>query len=339
MGYVLLRHPGSGGRYDVHIAFRGSRSGSAGRAAVQANWTRSAKGNPDWITDLGYTYLAPEEGGSHISATGKVARGFARSMDSILPQAMRCLEWVADHKSGRNPGRIYVTGHSLGGALAQHFVSAVLLGDHLGPGGSGAAMPSALRGWPWEDIKLITYGAPRAGNEEWARALSEGLLESEIFSTPVDPYDRKALPVAHPSIVPRLADPERPAGYRVVQTKDPITTSKMIGGKHVGKSVYLDEPGFVGMLTPWSFEAHEPTAARELMRTSLSDPRIPPVAWRYREMAALNPDRDERRRGSAGEYRKLKAAIERYYRANGIWFDHAAFTRDFDLFISLLEDE
>ena len=335
MGFVLIRHPDAGHRYDLHIAFRGSRSGSAGRAALQAISTGDAEGNPDWITDMGYRHLLPEAGVGHITTTGKVSRGFAHSMDSILPQAFRCLRKVAELKSDRRPEHIYVTGHSLGGALAQHFVSAVLLGDRYGPGGSGKAMPTALRGWPWEKSKLITFGAPRAGDAQWARTLTEQGLDSEVFSTPVDPYDRKALPVAHPSIVPRLVDRDRPAGYRVVLTKDPITTSKLTGGKHVGKSVYVNKPRLTGLFTSWSFEHHQPTKTRQLMFDGLADPRIPPIAWRYRDMTELSPERHDAERGSVEEFRKLKNAVDRYYRDNGLWFDHAAFTRDFDLYMSL----
>jgi hypothetical protein len=336
MGFVLLRHK-PGGNYDLHITFRGSRSGSAGRALLQGNWTGGAKGNPDWITDLGYTYLDAEEGTGHISERGKVSRGFAKSMEEILPPAMRCMKKVAQLESGRRPDRIYVTGHSLGGALAQHFVSAVLMGDRYGPDGAGAAMPAALRAWPWKEIKLLTFGSPRAGNAEWARALTEEHLDSEAFSTWIDPYDRSALPVAHPSIVPRLMDKDRPAAYRVLLTQDPISTSKVIGGKHVGKSVYIDKPSVVNLFAAWSKDAHEPIRAREHMLNSLSDARIPPIAWRYQAMTEMNPDRKQSKRGSVGEYEKLKIAVEHYYRSNGQWFEQASFEKNYQLYKTLLQ--
>ena len=54
-------------------------------------------------------------------------------------------------------------------------------------------------------------------------------------------------------------------------------------------------------------------------------------------MTALNPERDKAQRGSAEECAKLRAALERYYRDNHQWFDHAQFAQDFDLFQTLLK--
>ena len=337
VGFVLLRHRAGSDDYDVHIAFRGSRSGSAARAARQSLSDAQASGNPDWITDLGYNPLGPATGGGHISTTGTVSRGFAVSMQSIFPQIFRCLSEVPALGPGaRPPRRIYVTGHSLGGALAQHFVSAVLLGDRYGPGGTGAAMPAALRGWPWRQIKLITFGAPRAGDAQWARTLTIDGLDAEFFSTPIDPVDRNALAVTDERIVPRLTDAQRPAGYRVLISTDPISTEKFVGGKHVGKTVYVNDPRVFDLFAPPDFSAHEPRNIRQYMLASLADPRIPATAWRYRKMTDLNPERDEAHRGSAEEFAKLAAAVARYYRANDLWFDQAAFERNLDVFMTIL---
>jgi hypothetical protein len=101
LGYVLLRHLPSGKGYDVHIAFRGSRSGSAQRAALEAIKTTDATGNPDWITDLGFRHLPPSEGGSHASTIGKVSRGFAKSTELTSACIFRCLREVDAIKSGQ----------------------------------------------------------------------------------------------------------------------------------------------------------------------------------------------------------------------------------------------
>jgi len=339
MGFVLLRYWAGRNDYDVHIAFRGSRSGSVGRAIRQAYSDSRAKGNPDWITDVGFDPVRPEMGGALITTTGAVFRGFARSTKSILPQLFRCLSEVARLAPRSSPKRIFVTGHSLGGALAQHLVSAVLMGNRYGPDGTGDAMPTALRGWPWRQIKLITFSSPRAGNEQWAETLTKHGLASEFFSTRIDTLDRTALSMTDPSILPRLIDPGQPAGYRVLITTDPVTTQKIIGGKHVGKSVYLNEPSILATFALPNVGSHELTKLREFMVAGLADQRIPPTAWRYRKMKDVNPERNEARRASIEEFVKLGAALERYYRGNDLWFDHAAFARDFELFKTILQAE
>ena len=335
MGFVLLRHTSTGNNYDVHIAFRGSRSGSAGRAALLAIRTKNASGNPDWITDLGHRHLLPSEGGAHISTVGKVSRGFANSMESMLPAVFHSLRKVNAMKSGRKPNNIYVTGHSLGGALGQHFVSAVLLGNRYGPDAKGSAMPATLRNWPWKNIKLITFGAPRAGDGKWAKALSQDKLRSIPYLALMDPYDRKALPVAHPVIIPRLTNSTQPAAYRVLFSMDPITTKGIVGGNHAGRSIYVNEPNLLDGFMLWSFDAHEPSLTRRRMLASLNDNRIPSIAWRYRDMTELNPERNDDARRSVSEYRKIHRAIDRYQKKHALWYDRAAFNREFELFQSI----
>jgi len=333
MGFVLLRYLPDGG-YDVHVVFRGSRSGSAERAAILANFTTSASGNPDWITDLGWTRIGPDQGANAITTTGLVHRGFVASMTQTLPQVFACLERAAKIAGGQGPRNIYVTGHSLGGGLAQHFVSAMLLGNLYGPNGTGPAMPARLRSWPWTNIKLITYGAPTAGDPEWAGALTDQGLQSQIFNTVVVPIDLKALAVHDPSILPRLADVDRPAGFRVLVSTDPITTEKFTGGRHVGTTVYANKLGQLAPFAVAKVRSHEPEFVRGLMLTTLDDPRNPPPPIRYRAMADLNPDFDKSARGTLGEFTKLRAAIERYYAKNGRRFDVNVLRRDFDNFVS-----
>lgn len=336
MGFVLLRTK-SGGGYDVHVMFRGSRSGKAERAALDALSDDNAEGNPDWITDMGYDRLTAETGGAHVSTTGGVNRGFATSMESIFPQLFRCLEEVAHLRDGAVPDHVYVTGHSLGGALGQHFVSAVLLGDRYGPGGAGPDMPAALAAWPWEHIKLITYGAPRAGDEEWARELT-ARLQVDFFSTAIYPLDENALAPGDEVIVERLLDEERPAGYRVLLTSDPVTTEKFVGGKHVGKSVYVNEPRGIDYLPRPNIDAHEPLVIREFIVASVRDPRTPArPPWRLKKIEELDPWRGG---GSQEEeVRKLVRAYERYCLAHGILRDEAVFDQDVELRFAIDERE
>ncbi len=334
MGFVLVRDKANGG-FDIHISFRGSRSGSAGRAVIEAFSDGSASGNPDWITDLGYNRLASRQGGAIISTTGRVHRGFAQAMRSILPRLMPCLGKAADLKAGRAPANIYVTGHSLGGALAQVFVSAILQGNQYGPNASGGALPAKLRNWPWRQLKLITYGAPRVGDETFAKALTTTALQSEFFSTEINPIDTKAIKPNDPSIVQRLLDPGRSAGFRVLNSKDPITTEKVAGGKHVGKTVYVNKPNVRDLLPPPDFGAHGQRQIRDLIIASVGGSGVPALAMRSRPMKEINPGRIAGQKGSADEMRKLAASMKTYYAANGIWLDAVSFDRDLELRLSL----
>lgn len=336
MGFVLLRFDPDSSEYDAHIAFRGSRSGSALRAAVKANFTKTASGNPDWITDLGWYRIGPDDGASQITTTGSVHRGFMMSMIQTLPQVFACLDHGAKLAGSRPPRHIFVTGHSLGGGLAQHFVSAVLLGNKYGPDGAGRAMPARLRSWPWTSIKLISYSAPRAGDALWAATLTERALQSEAFNTVFWPVDLKALTAHDPSILPRLADPSRPAGYRVLVTTDPITTEKVIGGKHVGKTIYANRFGRLAPFTLAKPETHEPEVVRSLLLKTLDDPAVPAAPVRYREMAEINPGRDQGKRGTEDEFKKLLSALERYNANGGYRFDASDLRKDFEVFLSLV---
>lgn len=335
MGFALLRYNKGLDSYDLHIAFRGSRSGSVFRAAKQALSDGEATGNPDWITDLGYNHIGPNTGASHISTVGTVSRGFATSMKSILPQLFACLGKAAKIVSNSSPENIYVTGHSLGGALAKHFVSAILLGDRYGPDGTGSAMPAALKAWPWGNIKLITFSAPRAGNAKWAKTLTVDTLESVFFSTSLVPIDRTSLAVSDPNILLRLSDQTKPAGYRVLISSDPITTEKVVGGKHVGKTVYVNKLGVLSSFTMPSADAHEPMIIRNFMLGTLQDSTIPATAWRYWKMKDMNPEYDKARRASVEETEKFGAAILRYYRTNKQLFGHAEFAQDLRIYQEL----
>jgi hypothetical protein len=327
MAFVVVRVFGDAGPFDVHLAFRGSRSGSAFQAAIDALSGDHPKGNADWITDLGYDQVEA----SVITRTGTVHRGIARSMQSIFPQLLACLAQAPGIPRMVPPERIYVTGHSLGGGLAQHFASGVLLGGAYGPVGGGEAMPAPLRAWPWRQLKLITYGSPRVGDEGWALALAAA-LDSQVFAT--SGYDwTQALGPADPEILARLDDPTRPAAYRVLVPTDPISSPTPAGGVHVGRTVYVEPPSLLALP---EIAAHEPTRIRQALREAFTDPAIPDTAWRFHELSELVPDRDASAAGTAAEYAKLSAAIARYYADADLWFDGAAFGAGLQVFWQLL---
>ena len=331
MGFVLARDRGDGS-YDVHVVFRGSRSGSAWRAITEAFSEDEAKGNPDWITDLGWDKIHVDE----ISTVGGIDRGFAHSMLIALPGAFQCLDEIG-HEHAAPPAAIYVTGHSLGAALAQHFASAVLLGNVYGPSGAGAAMPDALHAWPWTHLKLVTFSAPRAGDYAWASTLSRRALDSRFFDPgPIETVDADADVVLDPGIVKRLNDPSRPAAYRVLISTDPVTTTHVGGdGTHVGATVYVNGTSMIDWLGVVNADDHEPMNVREDMTDQLADPSIPPVAWDYRALDDFVPDRDASEAGTPAEMQKLANGLVAYYADRGMYFDAGAFARDMDLMFAI----
>ena len=331
IGYTLARDRGDGG-YDVHVAFRGSRSGSAWRAVTEALSENEARGNPDWITDLAWDTIQLGE----VSATGGVDRGFAHALTYAAPAAIQCLATIAQLR-GAAPISIYITGHSLGGALAQHFASAVLLGDTYGPAGAGPAMPVALATWPWTDLKLVTYSAPRAGDYTWASALSRGALASELYDPgPAETVDADARVVLDPGIVARLIDAAQPAAFRVLISTDPITTTHAGGdGTHVGTTVYVNGTSMLDWIGIDNVNDHEPMNVRAKMLAQFADSTIPPVAWDYLPITALVPDRDEAARGTPLEMQKLADGLVAYYADRGVYFDAAAFASDVDLLFAI----
>lgn len=173
MGFVLdeqidNQHPEL---YNVHIVFRGSRSGDAARAARQG---LANKGNPDWITDMDSLRQKVED--PRISQEGECARGFRNSIVTMMPTIFKVLSLIQTRR-GALPKTIYVTGHSLGGALATHFASAVSIGNILNNSGN---VDLGLREWPWENLKLITFGAPGAGNSKFAYAFNKKVYTKRV---------------------------------------------------------------------------------------------------------------------------------------------------------------
>jgi hypothetical protein len=335
LGYALVRHWPDSEKFDVHIAFRGSRSGSPARAFIQALSDGDAKGNPDWITDLGYDLIGAGKARDSVTTTGKVFRGFAHSMAGSSPQIFGCLDYINTLHPGKSPERIFVTGHSLGGGLAQHFVSTVLMGGRYGPDGAGDDMSASLQKWPWQNIKLVSFAAPRSGDKVWAKKLTETHLQSDFFSTLLNPFDSKALAGNDPAITDRLLRTDLPAGYRVLISRDPITTGRGIKGKHVGKTVYVNKRRKRDIAMLPDVTAHEPLNKRRLLLESLDDPKIP--RWDAEPLQGLVNDLIDEDVGSKAGYAKLKIAYEAYYRDNNIPYNNQAFDRDYDLFLTILE--
>lgn len=177
MGFVLCRERGQAADgsdlgYDVHIVFRGSRSGSGSRALRQA--LTSEKGNPDWVTDMdafsttNYPIIGPE---------GNMSMGFSESMEYTLPNILTCLKQINTHK-GKAPVNIYITGHSLGGALATMCASALASG--VNPKTEKLITTGILPQWPLDSIQLITYSSPTVGSANFVSFTNTSVLPIRV---------------------------------------------------------------------------------------------------------------------------------------------------------------
>lgn len=174
MGYVLAKVDTTLQVYDVFIVFRGSRSGKV--RPLQSN---NKKGNPDWATDLAISEKVQQD--AAISSTGSVVKGFRSSLKTILPTLMEALARIHVARNNTPPRYIHVTGHSLGGALAGQFASAMLLGTQYGPNATGPAMPQTLRAWPWSTMRLVTFSSPAIGGDEFHDRLNQTLPSLRIW--------------------------------------------------------------------------------------------------------------------------------------------------------------
>ena len=155
--------------YEVHIAFRGSQSGDAYRAAFQGFVTEL--GNPDWVTDMEFLQTVADH---RISPEGKVTSGLRDSILASQSALVHCLEDISLRR-GHPPNQLHITGHSLGGALAVQLASALSIGSLR------QALPESLRDWPLDAIQLSTFGAQKSGDAKFAAALTPNVNARRIW--------------------------------------------------------------------------------------------------------------------------------------------------------------
>ena len=167
LGIILDRSTANG--YEVHIAFRGSQSGDAYRAAYQGFVTEA--GNPDWVTDMEFLQTVEDH---RISPVGLVTRGLRDSILSSMGTIVHCLDDVAVRRGGP-PASIHVTGHSLGGALA------VQLGAALSLGSLRQALPESLRDWPLDGVCVTSFGAQKSGDTAFANAFDSRIDARRVW--------------------------------------------------------------------------------------------------------------------------------------------------------------
>ncbi len=104
----------------AYIVFRGSRSGNGARAATGAQFR--SKGSPDWVTDMNHLKEAepfnPNFDFGDLNGRNKVklATGFWKAYVSSNKSMEAAFKYAV---SGCEVNTVCVTGHSLGGGLAQ----------------------------------------------------------------------------------------------------------------------------------------------------------------------------------------------------------------------------
>ena len=133
-----LSDPGT----DTHGFVAVRRSGDEMDMAVVS--FRGTENVQDWMTNLQYSLTpaeVPQPAGSEL--TGKVHQGFLNAFRSVRGQVDRYLPWAEGLP-------VFITGHSLGGALAT----------------LGAAHLSG-----WGLAACYTFGAPRVGNKGFSSGL------------------------------------------------------------------------------------------------------------------------------------------------------------------------
>ncbi len=153
--YVLKNKRG-----DVIIAFRGSETPFKEDGSIK-----------DWVwTDMDtmpIKYpLYTGNSGFLGSKQHFVHKGFWKAYNAIRSQLISKVREVLNEGSGNR--KIYITGHSLGGALAHH---------------AGQELSTIFD----EPVKIFTYGSPRVGNDDFCKALNKNATSVSLFVNNCDP--------------------------------------------------------------------------------------------------------------------------------------------------------
>jgi hypothetical protein len=112
----------------------------------------------DWFNDanMGLVELKDEP----IAIPGTVHKGFALSLRALWSGVLNAVNGL---RSGSDTPRLYFTGHSKGGALAN------------------LAARAARRAWPNATVKAATFGAPRAGDETFAKSYHDAGIDCRRY--------------------------------------------------------------------------------------------------------------------------------------------------------------
>lgn len=153
----------------IVIAFRGtlppldlSPDGSRIVAPPFVQWPAIIE---DWRNDIHVTMRADAPAGVRPPLPGRVHPGFAASLDRLWGGIVAAVDRL---RGGDAAPRLYFTGHSKGGALAN------------------LAALCARRAWPEAIVKAATFGAARAGDADFAKAYREAGIDCQRYEVAQD---------------------------------------------------------------------------------------------------------------------------------------------------------
>jgi len=223
---------------DIVVAFKGSSTPRDFLADASC-----------WLSDLNWNRTNWPQGHGI-----KVHHGFLFDASSILPPV---IEQVAAaigapaSRTGPAPGtgapRIFLTGHSLGGALAEL-----------------AALEFTLQNIPIAGV--ITFGGPRVGNGAFAAAYDAAQIaqeHTEGTESEIKPGAKISEPVVS-STLPPVKKVLKEITFRVVNQNDivPRTPGWLLGYRHCGQEIFLEPLPAAG----WNVN---PSSAHKLFRDAL----------------------------------------------------------------------